>query len=368
MARFFASAEDLLPVLLGVEAKHPVVYTPCDTVNEPRADHYTTAENLPTLFQAQPYESAICGPAYLITDAGTEVVLRHIRLNTGQDRWVIDQLVNPDSTVLRHGGLYGDNVLLPGGVGTAHKTKVARRLQRAFDNAIRKHFVKIGAYYVGPRAETLLDSGYRLTDAQQCPPKYDLRRPSGAAGRSAAVVQTRRSLEDTWRVFESEGTAMPRRPDGQPFIPAAMPNYDDEEPLGFSYFRSGLEDGDLSHLTLPRAFFGRSGFSRVSFANTDLSESRMCWNDFDDCDFSGANMSRCDMRAALFTGCKFIGTVLRGADLRRSTFQECDFSGADLSGAVGGLVEYPGCIRSVLSDEQMTAVIWSEDGPEPPGG
>ena len=43
-------------------------------------------------------------------------------------------------------------------VGTVHKTKVARRLQ-AFDDAIQKNFVKIGAYYVGPGAERAIGFG-----------------------------------------------------------------------------------------------------------------------------------------------------------------------------------------------------------------
>jgi hypothetical protein len=53
---------------------------------------------------------------------------------------------------------------------------VARRLQRTFDTAIRKHFVKISAFFVGPAAEALLDSGCRLTAAEQSPPEFDLRR------------------------------------------------------------------------------------------------------------------------------------------------------------------------------------------------
>src|SRR3954471_19547928 len=83
---------------------------------------------------------------------------------------------NPDSTVLRHGGLFQENVLLDGEVRTAYKTPVAQRLQRAFDAAIRKHFVMIQAFYVGLAAEALLDSGCRLTAAEQCPPEVDLRR------------------------------------------------------------------------------------------------------------------------------------------------------------------------------------------------
>jgi hypothetical protein len=176
MAFFFATADDLLPVLLSVEAKHAVVYTPADHIHEPRADHYRTARDLPTLFQPQPFESAVLGPAYLITEAGTDVVLRQLSRYQGKDRWSVDQLANPDSTVLRHGGVFKENVLLQGEVRTAYKTTVAQRLQRAFDAAIRKHFVKIHAFYVAPAAEALLDSGCRLTAAKQSPSEFDLRR------------------------------------------------------------------------------------------------------------------------------------------------------------------------------------------------
>jgi hypothetical protein len=176
MAFFFATADDLLPVLLSVEAKHAVVYTPFNHIHKPRADHYHTARDLPTLFQPQPFESAVAGPTYLVTEAVTEVVLRRLSRYEGKDRWSVDQLANPDSTVLRHGGLFNENVLLQGEIRTAYKTTVAQRLQRAFDAAIRKHFVKIQAFYVGPVAEALLDSGCRLTKAEQCPPESDLRR------------------------------------------------------------------------------------------------------------------------------------------------------------------------------------------------
>jgi hypothetical protein len=176
MAFFFATADDLLPVLLSVEAKRRVVYIPFGHILEPRAEHFRTARDLPTLFQPQPYESSVGGPAYVVTEAGTEVVLRQLSRYEGKDRWVVDQLANPDSTVLRHGGLFKENVLLSGEVRTAYKTTVAQRLQRAFDAAIRKQFVKIQAFYVGPAAEALLDSGCRLTAAEQCPPEFNLRR------------------------------------------------------------------------------------------------------------------------------------------------------------------------------------------------
>ena len=104
-------------------------------------------------------------------------------------------------------------------------------------------------------------------------------------------------------------------------------------------------------------------------AGTDLSESCMCWNDFDDCDFSGADLSGCDMRASIFRRCSFAGAVLRGADLRRSSFDGCGFAGADLSGAVAEDTGSRARLRELLSAEQVAAVSWVESGgPEPPGG
>lgn len=178
----------------------------------------------------------------------------------------------------------------------------------------------------------------------------------------------RKSPEDTWRHLESAGREPPRRPDGRPFIPEAMPAFDDDE-LGFSYFRCLVDDEDISRLTLPRTFFGRSRFLRVRFIDTDLSESRMCWNDFDACDFSDADLSGCDMRASAFRGCRFVGAVLRGADLRRSRFEDCDFTGADLTGAIAAGTRRSSAFRSLLDRDQQAVMAWTDDeGPEPPGG
>ena len=84
----------------------------------------------------------------------------------------------------------------------------------------------------------------------------------------------RKSLEETWQHLESRGEKTPRGPDGRPFAPDPMPGYDDEEP-GFFNFQCRLEDAENSNLTLPRTFFGNVFFVRVSFADTELSESRM---------------------------------------------------------------------------------------------
>jgi uncharacterized protein YjbI with pentapeptide repeats len=156
-------------------------------------------------------------------------------------------------------------------------------------------------------------------------------------------------------------------PGNIPPLPDHLPKNDDPEPLGVSFFRTFVGDGvDLSNLTLPRTFFGRSEINDTSFQNTDFTESNLCWNDFVDVDFTDTVLTRCDLRASSFKRVKFVRANLQGADLRRSLFEGCDFDGALMEGAV--LTHKQGSTL-ILSSEQRARMSWTDDdGPEPGGG
>ena len=155
--------------------------------------------------------------------------------------------------------------------------------------------------------------------------------------------------------------------DERPPIPKRLPRDDDEASLGFSVFRERLDDAlDLSGLSLPRTFFGRSEINRVSFRNTDLHESNLCWDDFLGTDFTDADLARSDMRSSLFRQVVFVNANLDGADLRRSSFIDCNFEGATMRGVA---LTREQCPTMHLSEAQRLAVDWHEDsGPEPDGG
>src|SRR5437868_4480077 len=56
--------------------------------------------------------------------------------------------------------------------------------------------------------------------------------------------------------------------DDHPSIPDHLPQPEDE-PLGLGFFRTFIGDeADLSNLSMPRTFFGRSEIRNVSFRNT----------------------------------------------------------------------------------------------------
>ena len=131
-------------------------------------------------------------------------------------------------------------------------------------------------------------------------------------------------------------------------------------------FKEGHQEADFSYRTLPRTFIGRSLLERVSFRDTDLHGSHLCWNDFNNCDFSQSELSHADLRASVFRDCDFRTCFLVRADLRRSTFENCDFTGANLCRAK---LTRPQAQSMNLTAEQKKFICWQRgDGPEPKGG
>lgn len=195
----------------------------------------------------------------------------------------------------------------------------------------------------------------------------------------------RSSYEESCRILQQlkylgEGIIPPI-----PEHPGYDPENDDEDHRGITFFRAwvgvgrpfGLQPFDpagwedvpehaLDNLTLPRTFFGKSEIGPISFKNTDLSESTLCWNDFIKVDFTDADLSGADLRAAIFRQVAFVRTNLRNADLRRSNFEVCDFTDADMRGAK---LTREQTEQIALSHQQQNVIDWQEsEGDEPPGG
>ena len=151
-----------------------------------------------------------------------------------------------------------------------------------------------------------------------------------------------------------------------PLLPETMPSHDDEGPLGVSFFRSLLQSGDLSNMTLPRTYFGRSEIRHIAFRNCDLSESRACWNDFLFVNFSGAILTGMDFRASILKSVNFEAADLTNADFRHCDLEKCKFGRAIMSG-----VKMPDRFKSAFkwTKRQLNDIEWCLNaGEEPPGG
>jgi hypothetical protein len=110
----------------------------------------------------------------LVTPLGVSVQIREVPQSIGGTRYAIDQLMNVDSVMFRHGGSPMPGVLLAGRVGTCTDTEASKKLFGSIANAMGKTFVKIKASWVGPEARELLVAGWRLTQSADSPREYDL--------------------------------------------------------------------------------------------------------------------------------------------------------------------------------------------------
>lgn len=357
----FATRNDLMPGLKAVEEQRPLQYVLSGLFPTPEVEPLSSALAIPDFGSSRHGDAR---ERYLVLDAGQPIQVRAVRQRRGGVRYAVDTDANPTGIFFTPGGVHGDQYLIRSEIMSVGDPR-SLKLYDTFTRDVLRGFARMHSFRVGPEAERLLDGGWHLTRAVGVSAEFDLKRLESRR-RSVRPLDSRLPLVATWEYLKAEGYEVPEDQQGQPFLPNRMPSHDDEEPLGLSFFRTGLQEEDLARLTIPRTFFGRSEFEGVSFHNTDLSASRMCWNDFAGCDFSNAVLCGADLRASAFVRCQFRGADLTEADLRWSSFEECDFTGARMRRAKLAVTQRDAL---ALADRQMAAIDWQPgDGPEPPGG
>lgn len=170
---FFALPDDLALVFDAVESKTAVSYALAGIFDTPDVTSLYAGRALPSLHVPAAGSSMDCA-TYLVMPADVAVQVRPVPTSLGPTRFAIDQLLNPASVTLSHGGFDANMTLISGRVATASAAPQAKRLQSAFANAIGKLFERVNAYWVGLKAMEHFQRGGRLTHSASSPPEYDL--------------------------------------------------------------------------------------------------------------------------------------------------------------------------------------------------
>jgi hypothetical protein len=174
---FFGLKEDLLAMLELLESKGPLKYVRTGNFLSDEVKNggsvFTSRANIPNLGKATADQTAGC-ETFLVCEAHSPVELRRFRGYDGRERICIDQLANPDSVVFTPAGMWNDDVVLNGCVGTASDSQISGALMKRFLAAVKKTCSKVRAFYVGPKAFVLLQNGKRLAGAVQSPREFDL--------------------------------------------------------------------------------------------------------------------------------------------------------------------------------------------------
>jgi hypothetical protein len=174
LRHFYATKDDLLPVIEAFEAKEPVKYVLTGLHRGAELTVYSRGRDIGTLGLPAPHANAISGYNYLVALSTEIIQVQTCPQNSGGVRYAVDQGVNPRTITLLHGAFFAPDVLLYGRVGTVSDEPVAIRLYRAFSGALTKRFHRIQEFWVGPNAAKLLVSGCRLTIGANSPREFDL--------------------------------------------------------------------------------------------------------------------------------------------------------------------------------------------------
>lgn len=164
LTAFFATKDDLLQLIGCLTGVRPLQFVVGGLFDS------STIQSMLVLSNPDPTIN------YLVADRDLVIQVRVVSQRNGNQKFAIDQFMNPKTIALRAGGLIEDHCLIAGQVGTTNDDQISLGLYKWFSTEMRKRFSKIKSYYVGAEALRLLDSGVRLTHNPKAPPLYDLTR------------------------------------------------------------------------------------------------------------------------------------------------------------------------------------------------
>ncbi len=372
--KFCGTKSDLSEVIADVESLKALRYY--------LANFYATLPipSVPTLIGPELGIAFRIPKSYYVLPEELEVGTEFIGGNN--QKYGIDHGKNLKAVTITPSGVFEDGRMVWGEVRATSTDPDSIALFNIFKKAFKSRFQFVKPIYLGREAEELFDKGWYVMPFYNSRAECNLKRHSDEEpytnqlqmnpGQRLSFMESCKLLMQEDAPFCGQFIASGGDRETEPYHPSGVPR-PDIVTGGLRFFGEFVGGADpeeeelvLEHLSLPSTFINRSELISVSFLNTDLSESFICWNDVKYVDFSDADLHGSDLRANAFENVSFNGANLSNTDFRFSVFEKCTFSGALMNGCKLHLSK----VESLeLSPNQRREIVWCrEEGPEPPGG
>ena len=171
---YYATAQDLAPVLSSLETRKSLQYTLTGMFDVNRLQTYFSYADIPDFGRAS-HPNAIGNPTYLVSLRGTTLRADEIPQEAGGVCFAISQQMNDDTIIFSPGGWYGNGVILYGRIGTISSTVTSKNLYGFFAKRFRERFEKVQEFYAGTEALNCGKAGIRLTIGASSPAEFDLK-------------------------------------------------------------------------------------------------------------------------------------------------------------------------------------------------
>ncbi len=173
--KFFMLKDDQIELIKRVEEKIKIEYIEYGNfeINE-KINKFSSGLEIPSIGISDGNQPAQC-TKYVIYLSGNNIKHQEFIDNYGKKRICIDQLINNDTIVLQLGGMWNNEAIISGTIGSAYSTGTSKKLLNVFIKEIKKN-LKIKAFYVGNKAYQYFKNGGRLACcAIDSPKEYDLK-------------------------------------------------------------------------------------------------------------------------------------------------------------------------------------------------
>lgn len=112
--------------------------------------------------------------SYLIAYEGEPLAWRMVEQRRGGVLFALDQAANPRTVALRPGGKITPDIVLGGQLGTVSDHPISDAIYSDLLRMIRRDFVRVQSYFVGPAAHAMWTRGTRLTTNPKGSRDFDL--------------------------------------------------------------------------------------------------------------------------------------------------------------------------------------------------
>jgi hypothetical protein len=146
---FFATGADALLFLAPLEMELDVQYVEENRLVGPVPQRWKRADQVPGFGCASGDQEILCMPLLIMADSA-EVVVAFTIMTDGDTRYDVYQSNNPESVLIRLGGMWQDGSLISGHLIGSSEKPFARKIMNAVRKGIRRSFVKVSDYWVGP--------------------------------------------------------------------------------------------------------------------------------------------------------------------------------------------------------------------------
>jgi hypothetical protein len=173
----YSTPSDASKLLSGIQESQPLWYVKVASYEQRSCPVYTSYVQVPDLgMTSRPNRTS--SDRYMIFDKETEVVFRVVKQTSAATLYIVDPWKNPPCLLFTCGGIYGDNCVISGLVGTASTDAAILRVFSLFSQSINRMYTRFSRpdldSFVGPEALALLQAGWRFTDSVSSPPSLDL--------------------------------------------------------------------------------------------------------------------------------------------------------------------------------------------------